>query len=65
VAREVREDPANTVAGRCSRNGGEATGRRRGRSSADQGHSSEQSRARKCKAGGNKDRVRMVTSSGD
>jgi hypothetical protein len=51
VAREVREDPVNTMAGRGSKNGGEATGRRRGRSSVDRGHSGEQSRARKCKAG--------------
>jgi hypothetical protein len=36
-----------------------------GRSSVDPGHSGEQSRARKCKAGENKGRVRTVTSSGD
>jgi hypothetical protein len=36
-----------------------------GRSSADRGHSGEQSWARKCKAGENKDRVRTVASIGD
>jgi hypothetical protein len=35
------------------------------KSSVDRGHSGEQSRARKCKAGENKGRVRTVTSSGD
>jgi hypothetical protein len=65
VVREVTEDLANTMAGSGSRNGGEATGRQRGRSSADQGYSGEQSLARKCKTGENKSRVRMVTSSGD
>jgi hypothetical protein len=36
-----------------------------GESSTDQGHSGEQSRARKYKAGENKSRVRMVTLSKD
>jgi hypothetical protein len=36
-----------------------------GKPSADRGHSGEQSRVRKCKAGENKGRVRTVTSSGD
>jgi hypothetical protein len=36
-----------------------------GESSADRGHSGEQSRARKCKAGENKGRVRTVTLSED